>query len=239
MVLISNILTMINVIDFASIFKYILFIIIPIIVLYLAYLIATRAFKDMGFSTWEAIIIIILSSLFEFQIFIGQFNISNIYIFTYNNWNVAINMGGAIIPIIICIYLIWKKKLDWKKLCLGVLAVTIITFFVTKPVPERGIVSSFPYWLLPAVVASLASVLLLYKDYSKAAPFAYISGTFGVLIGADVFHLSELLSNPLTDTRTAVIGGAVVVDMVFITGILAVILDSILLSRQRKKQGFS
>ena len=215
---------------------YILCIIIPILMLYIGYLIVTRAFKDMGFSTIEAIIIILLSALFEFQIFIGQFNISNIHLFTYNNWIVAINMGGAIIPIIISIYLIWKKHIPLKKIGIGILVVTIVTFFVTRPEPDSGIVSSFPYWLFPAIFASITSVILLWKDYKKAAPFAYISGTIGVLIGADFLHITELISTPLETSRAAIIGGAVIVDMIFITGILAVILDGIILNRQHSKK---
>jgi len=213
--------------------KYILVVLFPIFVLYIMYLIVTKAFKDMGFSKFEAIVIVFVSFLFEFQIMVGGFNISNIHILYYNNWDLRINMGGAIIPIIISIYLAFKKKLEIKKLAIGIIVVTVVTYLVTRPVPESGIVSSFPFWLFPAIFASIISVFLLWKDYSRAAPFAYISGTIGVLIGADFFHLFNLLSYPIQETRSAVIGGAVVMDMIFITGILAVIIDGIILSRQK------
>jgi uncharacterized membrane protein len=99
-------------------------------------------------------------------------------------------------------------------------------------------VSPWPLWLLPAVGASMTSIFLLWKKFRKAAPLAYISGTIGVLIGADVFHLIELLNHSVEESVNATIGGAVVLDMVFITGILAVILDGIFLYKQRTREGF-
>ena len=109
----------------------------------------------------------------------------------------------------------------------------MITFFVTSPVAGEGIVSPFPYWLLPAIFASLASIFLSWKIFQQAAPLAYISGTIGVLIGADFLHLPELLNIQIEKSTFAVIGGANVFDMVFITGILAVIVDGILMYKQK------
>ena len=218
---------------------WILYISLPIIALYLGYLILTKAFRYMGFTSLEAFTIVIVSFLFGFEIIIFGFNISKIYLFSYENWRVGINVGGAIIPILLSIYLTIKKKIPLKKIALGILIVTIIAFFVTQPVATRGIVATFPYWLLPAFFASLASAFLSWEDFIRAAPLAYISGTIGALIGADFLHLPELLGQPIENVTPAVIGGAVIFDMIFITGIIAVILDSIIMFRQRSKEGIS
>jgi uncharacterized membrane protein len=220
--------------DLAQFGLYIFFILLPLLVLYIVYLIITKAFKDMGFSSLEAIIIIFVSFIFGFDIILFGFNISNIYLFTYENWLVGINTGGAIIPILLSIYLTSKNKIPLKKIAVGILIVTAITFLVTTPVAGKGIVSPFPYWLLPAIFASLASIFLSWKNFQQAAPLAYVSGTIGVLIGADFLHLPELLSIPIEQSTFAVIGGANVFDMVFITGILAVIVDGILMYKQRR-----
>ena len=214
---------------------WILYLLLPILTLYIIYLILTKAFKYMGFTSFEAIIIVFVSFLFGFEIIIFRFNISNIYLFSYGTWRVGINMGGAIIPILLSVYLTIKKKIPLKKIAIGILTVTIIAFFVTRPVAEKGIVASFPYWILPAFFASITSVFLLWKDFIRAAPLSYISGSIGVLIGADFFHLPELLSYSTEKVTTAVIGGADVFDMVFITGILAVILDGVIMFYPRKK----
>jgi len=228
-----------SIFDLAQIGLYALYIFLPLLVLYIIYLTLTKAFKDMGFTSVEAVIIVFVSFLFGFEIILFGVNISNISLFPYQNWIIGINAGGALIPIILSIYLAVKKKISLKKVLLGMLVVTIIAFFVTHPVPEKGIVASFPYWLLPAVFASLASAALSWKEFSKAAPLAYISGTMGVLIGADFLHLPELLSHTVESQTPAVIGGANVFDMVYITGILAVILDGVLMYRQRLNEGRS
>jgi len=224
-------------ITLAQIGLWILYIAIPILIIYFSYLLLTKAFKYMGFSSIEAAVIVFVSIIFYFDILILGFNISNIYLFSYNNWNVGINVGGALIPLILSIYFVIKKKIPLKMVLIGIIIVSIVTYFVTRVDVHSGIVSTAPYFLLPAIAASLVSVALLWKDFKKAAPFAYISGSIGVLVGADVFHLWELLSTPVNTQVNAVIGGANVFDMIYITGIIAVILDGILMFKQRSKEG--
>ncbi|UCF49655.1 MAG: DUF1614 domain-containing protein [Thermoplasmatales archaeon] len=230
---------MFTLITISEIGLWIFYIIIPILVFYFVYLFFTRAFRYMGFTTIEAIIIVFVSFLFGFEIEIFGINISNIYLFSYNNWIVAINMGGAVIPILLSIYLTINKKIPLKKIFIGISIVTVISFFVTQPVADKGIIAYFPYWLLPGFFASLSSIFLSWKNFIKAAPLAYISGTIGVLIGADFLHLWELLNIQVNTSRSAVLGGAVVFDMIFITGIIAVILDGLIMFQKREKEGLT
>lgn len=218
---------------------YLFLILLPILVLYFLYLIVTKSFNDMGFSSLEAILIVFISYLLGSGIidkFIGL-NVSNIPLFTYQtNWVVGINVGGAIIPLLLSIYLMVKNRLKPVMVLLGLGIVAVVTFFVTTPDPEKGIVSVFPYWILPILVASFLSVIITWKEKTKAAPFAYTIGTLGVLIGADGFHLLSLLQYETDTMRTAVIGGANVFDMVFITGILAVFLDGMFIIQKKRKK---
>ena len=219
----------------------ILYIALPLLVFYIIYLVFTKAFQYMGFTTLEAILIVFLC-FFLGSGLIDRFlpiNFSNIYLFSSGNWRIGINMGGAVIPIILSVYLTIKKKLEIYKLIIGISIVSVVTFLVAYPDPARGIVSGFPEFLLPAIFASLASIIMLCKNFKKAAPLAYISGTIGVLIGADVFRLIDLLSCEISKPTSAIIGGAVVFDMVFITGILAVMVDSFIMFNQRRKEGIS
>jgi len=204
---------------------------------YVGYLIITKAFKDMGFSAFEAIIIVFLCFILGSGFIDGLFgiNYSNIPLFTYHTyWQVGINVGGAIIPLIISAYLLIKNKLPILKIFIGIGCVAVITYFVTFPDPSKGIVAVFPYWLLPILLASFLSLLLCWKKKRTAAPFAYIISTLGVLLGADCFHLIPLLNNPITTTTPAIIGGAHVFDMVFLAGIFAVIVDSIFFFQEKK-----
>jgi len=223
---------------FGQFVGYLFVILLPILALYLVYLIVTKAFHDMGFSSFEAIIIVFVSFLLGSGLiddYIG-ISFSNIPLFWYHtSWVVGINVGGAVIPILLSIYLSFKNKLNPLKIVGGIGCVAVVTFFVTSPDPERGIVSTFPYWLFPIMIASAISIWVSRKETKKAAPVAYTIGTLGVLIGADGFHLVELLHYQVSSTRFAVIGGASVFDMVFITGILAVFLDGLLIFQKKRK----
>lgn len=216
---------------------YILILVFPVLVAYVGYLIITKAFHEMGFSSWEAVIIVFVSFLFGYGILDGIVGIrfSNIYVFSYNTWDIGINVGGAVIPILLSVFLIVKNKVRLWSVFWSSMVVAIVTFFVTVADPNRGIVAAFPFWLLPIICASVFSFIFSWRTrVDKAAPLAYISGTFGVLVGADVFHLIELLQYQNTTVRTAVIGGASVLDMVFITGILAVVLDGVFIIKDKK-----
>jgi len=212
-----------------SLFEIILWIIrvsLPILTIYLIYLLLTRAFRYLGFSGLESTIIVIISFIFTFPIILFGYDISNIAIFSYNNWIVGINTGGALIPVLLSFYLISKKKISYKQVIIATIIVTIITYFITKPEPTKGIVAEFPWWLLPAVFACISSIILFKKNFAKGATLAYSSSTFGVLIGADFLHLPELLSN--TPTKLAVI-----FDLIFLTGVLAVLIYGIIMFKYR------
>jgi len=218
---------------------YLFVILLPVLALYIVYLIITKSFRDMGFSSLEAIVIVFVSFVLGAGIIDGYVGISfsNIPLFTYHEyWMVGINVGGAVIPVLLSIYLSLKNRLKSIQVFLGIGIVTLVTYFVTYPDPEKGIVSTFPLWLLPIVIASLVSIVFYWKEKRKAAPLAYIIGTLGVLIGADCLHLISLLENEVHTTRNAVIGGASVFDMVFITGILAVFFDGLLIFQQKRKK---
>jgi uncharacterized membrane protein len=218
---------------------YLFVILLPVLALYIVYLIITKAFHEMGFSSLEAIVIVFVSFLLGSGIIDGYAGISfsNIPLFSYHTyWIVGINVGGAVIPIILSVYLSLKNKLRPFTVFLGIGIVSVVTFFVTYPDPEKGIVSTFPFWMVPIFFASFISIVFACKEKSKAAPLAYTIGTLGVLIGADGFHLMSLVQNEVQTARNAVIGGASVFDMVFITGILAVFLDGLLIIQEKRKK---
>jgi len=72
--------------------------------------------------------------------------------------------------------------------------------------------------LIALATAALVALLL---DQGHSPAIAYISGTLGVLIGADLLHLKLV---PKLGTPLASIGGAGTFDGMFLTGIIAVLL---------------
>jgi uncharacterized membrane protein len=131
---------------------------------------------------------------------------------------IAVNVGGAVIPTILCIYLIFKNQL-FSTALIGVAAVSVIVHWLAYPVPGVGIAEPV---LVPLVAATIVAMLLSMR-YAPA--LAYISGTLGTLIGADLLNLDKIqgLGAPI-----ASIGGAGTFDGIFTTGILAVLLAGLM-----------
>jgi uncharacterized membrane protein len=127
---------------------------------------------------------------------------------------VAINVGGALIPAVLSLVLLVKNQLYGKALW-GIAIVSAACWWLAYPVPGVGIAIPVFY---PPVIAALVAVALSRRF---AAPLAYICGTLGTLLGADVFNLGKLkgLGAPV-----ASIGGAGTFDAIFVTGLLAVLI---------------
>jgi uncharacterized membrane protein len=130
----------------------------------------------------------------------------------------AVNVGGAIIPFCISVYLLLKTGLYLQSM-IAAACVTLAAYRMAKPIPGVGI--ALPFFLTP-VLAAVISVII---TYNNAPVVAYISGSLGTLIGADILNLNKIshLGAPI-----ASIGGAGTFDGVFLSGILAVILSTIL-----------
>lgn len=143
---------------------------------------------------------------------------SEVPLFFYKNWFLAVNLGGAIIPTVLSIHLLRAKKIGWSVWLPGIFAVSLVTFLTTRVQPSAGIVSEFPFLFIPSLTgASLA--LALYSRHSPQAPaFAYAATTLGSLIGADVYHLPELFQ---AAEFAGSIGGAGVFDLVYIGGLVS------------------
>jgi uncharacterized membrane protein len=126
----------------------------------------------------------------------------------------AVNVGGAIIPTCLSVYLLSHSPNPLRML-LALLVVTFVTYRLARPVPGMGIAVPM---LIPPVVAAVSALVL---NYHWAPPTAYFAGTLGTLIGADILPLDKLkqLKAPV-----ASIGGAGTFDGIFLTGILAVLL---------------
>lgn len=127
---------------------------------------------------------------------------------------IAVNLGGAVIPTLLSIYLLRRNRLYLRGL-IGVIAVAFFSHMLAHPV--RGVGIAMPTFIPPLLAAIVAITL----SWRHAAPLAYICGSLGTLIGADLLNLDKIqgLGAPI-----ASIGGAGTFDGIFLTGILAVLL---------------
>lgn len=128
---------------------------------------------------------------------------------------IAINVGGCLIPVAFSLYLFLSKTINPLHAILGIAFVAGISYLTSRPIKGIGIG-------MPILIAPLSAALIsLIVDPQHSAPLAYISGTLGVLIGADILHLKDIR---FMGTPLASIGGAGTFDGIFITGIVAVLL---------------
>ena len=137
----------------------------------------------------------------------------------------AINVGGALVPItssVLLSYLMLNSpgaRTYLYSVVVDLVATSLVTYFVARPVPGVGIaVPAF----IPPLVAAFVSVISVGAFGVYAAAVAYVAGSLGSLVGADVLRLArsykELSAGLLS------IGGAGVFDGVFMSGIIAFLL---------------
>ncbi len=132
---------------------------------------------------------------------------------------VAINVGGALIPAAVSIYILSRAPFMIILYSLVSIAVVpSITRLVARPVKGVGIVTPA---FIPPIVAAITAILL-----APSAPLAiaYVSGVLGTLIGADLLNLHRITK---LGAPVASIGGAGTFDGVFLSGVMAVIIAAL------------
>jgi len=128
---------------------------------------------------------------------------------------IAVNVGGCLIPAGFSIYLFSTQPLMLYEVLTGISVVALVSYLYSFPVKGTGI--GMPMLIAPVFAAIIA--IILNSEFS--APLAYISGTMGVLIGADLLNFRHITR---MGAMIASIGGAGTFDGIFMTGILAVLL---------------
>src|SRR5690242_19469430 len=129
---------------------------------------------------------------------------------------IAINVGGCLIPAALAVYeFLHLANLGPRFLVAGIAAgfvSVVVCYLVARPVPGIGI-------LIPGFVPALVAALLgLVLGGDQAAPVAFVAGTAGPLIGADLLHLREIEESAV---GVASIGGAGTFDGIVLSGIIA------------------
>ena len=129
----------------------------------------------------------------------------------------AINVGGALIPTLLSLYVMARRNL-WGRGLIVTAVITVVCHMLAQPV--RGVGIALPTFVPPIAAALVAAIV----SWEELAPLAYIGGSLGVLIGADVLNLGLL---PQLGAPVASIGGAGTFDGIFVTGLLALLLASL------------
>lgn len=131
---------------------------------------------------------------------------------------VAVNLGGAIIPLIVSLYILTLHPTLIFPSLMALVAVAFLVYLIARPIVGVGIVTPF---FIPPMIAALTAIMITEGFYPSTAAVAYIAGTLGTLIGADILKLKVI---PRLGAPVASIGGAGAFDGIFLTGIIAVLL---------------
>ena len=123
---------------------------------------------------------------------------------------ITINLGGAIIPILLSFYFLFKVPLE--PVLMATFLMVLVSKILARPIPGRGIA-------IPAIIPPIFAVLfawILAPEFM--APCAFISGVLGTLIGADILNLRKARK---IGPGLFSIGGAGVFDGIFLVGIIS------------------
>jgi uncharacterized membrane protein len=140
--------------------------------------------------------------------------------------HVMVNVGGALLPVVTSAWILGYSiplaphPAAHYVASLVVLIVVMVIVNRTAQVIE-GLGVATPA-LIPPVVTALATIAIDYfSPLSVPAQVAYVGGTLGTLIGADLLNLHKIkdLGAPVVS-----IGGAGTFDGVYLTGLVSVLL---------------
>ncbi|MBM5805021.1 MAG: DUF1614 domain-containing protein [Candidatus Verstraetearchaeota archaeon] len=128
---------------------------------------------------------------------------------------ISINLGGAIMPIALSAYLLLRNSPAVVPSAVAVPIIAVIIFFLAKPVQGLGIITPM---FIPPLISAIVAVII---GGGYAPVVAYVGGTVGTLVGADLLHINSIKSLGAANMS---IGGAGTFDGIFLTGLLAVLL---------------
>ncbi|NIO39482.1 MAG: DUF1614 domain-containing protein [Burkholderiales bacterium] len=207
-------------------------ILVVVLAILVQYQVLTIAFDKLGLSAQSAYLLLIVTlagSMLNIPLFTIGSNFSaesrwpreilawaqqHHYLFPGKTL-ILVNVGGCVVPVAFSIYLFIANDVPTLQSIICVAVVSAVSFAVSRPV--RGLGIGMPILFAPLTAAGIAYAMAA----DNAAPLAYIGGTVGVLVGADLLRLKDIrtLGAPF-----ASIGGAGSFDGIFISGLLAVLL---------------
>jgi uncharacterized membrane protein len=140
--------------------------------------------------------------------------------------HVLINVGGALLPVIVAGYLLGQPILRTGSVFDEYVAVAAVLVMVTVVVNRSAQVIGGLGVATPAIVPPLITVIATVivnwiMPLHNPAQVAYIGGTLGTLIGADLMNLERIRD---VGAPAVSIGGAGTFDGIYLTGIVSVLL---------------
>jgi uncharacterized membrane protein len=136
---------------------------------------------------------------------------------------ISLNLGGAVIPVVIAVYLLFMSTgaigmSMGVPVIVGVILVAAISYVATRRVEGVGL--RVPLFM-PGIAALLCGLVFAGGIGLAAGITAFVAGTFGTLLGANVANLTKVRELGVAGFS---IGGAGTFGAVFISCILSALI---------------
>lgn len=145
---------------------------------------------------------------------------------------ITLNIGGGLVPLLISSYvLLWAiprgdpgPLFAYGKIAVVLSVVTVVVNRTSRLVEGLGVAT--PAFVPPAITALATFLVYGVGTPSSPAHIAYVGGTLGTLVGADLLNIRHL---PRLGAPVVSIGGAGTFDGIYTTGLVSVLLVLLLL----------
>lgn len=144
---------------------------------------------------------------------------------------IGFDLAGFFIPFFISLRMMFDRRSPFLASLLGILIIAVISYLSSHYVLGEGVVIENIYAI--AIAASIVAIALSKRYWAAVGPIAYVSGSLGVLLGADLIRISNIMAFQPKGFAFASVGGAGVFDAIFLVGVLAVIIDVIFVENVR------
>ena len=194
------------------------------------------AFTRLGFS-WTAALAVVLLMLFGSFVRIPLYTVRREMIraghggFAYDGMNapasapvwdtvISLNLGGAVIPVLVSLYLLFRASslvgtALFTTVAVGIAIVAATAYLATRSVPGYGIRAPL---FIPGLAALLCGLLLNGGTGLPAGVTAFVSGTAGTLIGAGIARLPAMKDLEVPEVS---IGGSGMFGAIFLACVLS------------------
>lgn len=148
----------------------------------------------------------------------------------FTPFNTSVNVGGALVPVGLAIYLLVKAgtSKEWGRAIAGA-AVTAVAVYGIGSLLNSGstVEPAGRYAFLDAIyLYPLVGGVVAYI-FGRSRRAAFISATLGVLL-VDVFHYYWLLRNGAPANYQVAVGGGGAFDTIILAGIVAILLTELI-----------
>ena len=134
---------------------------------------------------------------------------------------VYVNIGGALIPLAVCVYLIVRAGTAKERVraLIGALVTGLAVYWLGRFMPDEPEAIAFDPNYIYGLVGGLTAYLL-----GRSRRGAFVAGVLGVM-GADIYQAVELRARGVNQALH--LGGAGAVDVIVIAGLTGVILSEV------------